>query len=83
VIEDSIFLVEEVPNGGTTDFPPGATAKNVTIVWLGPGEFPGRIPTGVTVTRDRAIWDRARERWLERHGCSSFTTCARITAPVP
>jgi hypothetical protein len=83
VIEDSIFLVEAVPNDGTSDFPPGATAKNVTIVWLGPGSFPGRIPAGVTVTRDRAIWDRARATWLERHGCSSFTTCERITAPVP
>jgi hypothetical protein len=83
VIEDSIFLVETVPNDGTSDFPPGTTARNVTVVWLGPGTFPGRLPAGVEVTRDREVWDRARARWLDRHGCSDVSTCTRITAPVP
>ena len=27
-----LFLVEEQPNGGTTDFPPNTTASNVTVV---------------------------------------------------
>jgi len=81
-IEDSIFLVETMPNGGSADFPAGTVARNVTVVWLGSGPFPGKIPTGVRVTTDRSVWDRARAGWLERHGCTSFTACTRLTDPT-
>jgi hypothetical protein len=51
------------------NFPATGTYENVTLVWLGQGNYPGRLPaTGVTVTRDRQVWDRARADWLQRHG---------------
>jgi hypothetical protein len=82
-IKDSIFLVQTRPQGGTANFPPGTTASNVTVVWLGSGPFPGSVPRGVTITTDRGVWDSARSRWLTRHGCSSFDTCTKLTAPDP
>ena len=81
VLRDSIFLVEATPNGGRTDFPPGTRATNVTVVWLGPGAFPGTVPPGVTVTTDRSVWDDARSQWLDRHGCTSFTSCTALVHP--
>jgi len=80
-IEDSIFLVEQVPNRGTTDFPEGTVAKNVTVVWLGGGAFPGRVPEGVRITTDLQVWETAKDRWLSRHGCVSFTRCDRLIDP--
>jgi hypothetical protein len=53
-------------------FPAGATFENVTLVWLGPGRYPGSLPAaGLTVTRDRRVWDRAKADWLARHGYRS------------
>ena len=83
VIRDSVFLVEATPAGGRTDFPPGTVARNVTVVWLGPGRFPGTVPAGVTVTTDRSRWDVARARWLARHGCISFDNCTKLLDPDP
>src|SRR6266511_3441339 len=62
VLRDSVFLVEEVPIRGYTPlaFPAGTTAQNVTLVWLGAGAYPGPLPRGVTVVRNRAVWDTAR-----------------------
>lgn len=84
VIRDSIFLVEQLPNSGSADFPAGTRATNVTVVWLGGGPYPGKLPaSGVTVTSDRSVWDGARQRWLDRHGCESFGSCTRIHEPIP
>jgi hypothetical protein len=82
-IKDSIFLVQTQPNGGTADFPAGTTASNVTVVWLGKGPYPGSVPPGVTITTNRGVWDSARSKWLKRHGCSSFDSCTKLTAPAP
>jgi hypothetical protein len=50
-------------------FPGDGVYENVTLVWLSEGTYPGRLPpSGVTVTRDRRVWDEARARWLARHG---------------
>jgi hypothetical protein len=81
VLRDSIFLVEARPNGGRSDFPKGTQATNVTLVWLGDGRFPGTVPSGVTVTSDRSVWDRARAEWLRRHRCASFTSCTALVDP--
>lgn len=81
-IEDSVFLVEETPNDGRANFPPGTIAKNVTVVWLGPGAFPGRVPAGVRITRDRKVWTTARDRWMARHSCTSITACDRLINPT-
>ena len=70
VLRDSVFWVERVSmNGaGAMGFPEGTVAHNVTLVWTGPGDYPAPIPPGVTVTRDRTVWDNARRSWLTRHG---------------
>jgi hypothetical protein len=81
VLRDSTFLVETRPNGGRSDFPKGTRATNVTVVWLGAGPFPGALPPGVTVTRDRSVWDRARAEWLRRHRCASFSSCTALVDP--
>jgi hypothetical protein len=84
VIKDSVFLVEQEPNS-TSYFPFPAEAKtvNVTIVWRGPGRFRWKVPPGTIVTTDRGVWDAARRFWLKRHGCTSFTSCSRLTTPLP
>jgi hypothetical protein len=84
IIKDSIILVEKVPNGGSWEvFPPGTRAERVTIVWRGGGAFKWKVPAGVKVTTDKGVWDRARARWLVRHGCVSFSVCTRMTNPLP
>ncbi|MEM9283647.1 MAG: hypothetical protein AAGA96_17635, partial [Verrucomicrobiota bacterium] len=40
--------------------------ENVTLIWRGPGGYPAKLPQGVTVSRDRSIWEQAREDWISR-----------------
>jgi hypothetical protein len=71
VVRDSVLLAERasVNCRRVMNFPTNAAYHNVTLIWLGPGEYPGDLPaSGVTVTRDRRLWDRARADWLTRHG---------------
>ncbi len=58
-------------------FPPGSY-ENVTLVWLGPGDYPVPLPAGVTLTRDVAVWTEARASWLARHGCDDRTRTCRM-----
>lgn len=85
VIADSIFLSEQAPTSTSTNwpFPPGTQTKNVTIVWdaAEPWEWP--VPEGTTVTTDRSVWEAARQRWLDRHGCTSFGECTKLMNPDP
>jgi hypothetical protein len=72
-IRDTIFLVPSLSaNGpGPMAFPKG-TYSNVTLIWLGGGPYPGRLPaTGVRVTNDISIWNNARAKWLADHGCTA------------
>jgi hypothetical protein len=69
VVKDTVLLAERVAARCRTpmNFPPGIY-QNVTLVWVGPVNYPGKLPpTGVTVTRDRQVWDTARADWLARH----------------
>jgi hypothetical protein len=70
VVRDSIFLVERVSmNGaGAMGFPDRTVARNVTLVWTGPGKYPAPVPRGVKVVKDRRVWEAARRAWLARHG---------------
>ncbi len=72
VIRDSVFLVPGMSANGAKSmaFPPDTRAENVTLVWLGPGEYPAQVPDGVTITRDAAVWERARAAWLQQHGAT-------------
>jgi hypothetical protein len=86
VLRDSVLMVEEVPIRGYTPlaFPAGTSAQNVTLVWLGAGAYPGPLPRGVRVVRDRSVWQRARARWLVAHGYAGGGAPApRPAAPRP
>jgi hypothetical protein len=84
VIRDSVFLVERKPNSPSYfPFPAGTITQNVTIVWLGGGKFKWKVPPGTRVVTDRAVWDSARADWLNRHGCTSFFSCAKLLTPDP
>jgi hypothetical protein len=41
--------------------------KNNVMVWLGEGEYPYYLDDCFTVTKDRSIWDRAKQDWIDRH----------------
>jgi hypothetical protein len=71
VVKDTVLLAERnsVNCGSSLNLPRSGSYDNVKLVWLGPGKYPGRVPgSGVTVTSDRGVWDRARAEWLTRHG---------------
>lgn len=70
VLRDSIFLVERVSMNGpkAMGFPDRTIARNVTLVWTGPGDYPAPVPPGVRVVKDRKVWEAARRAWLDRHG---------------
>lgn len=80
VVRDSIFYLEEVPEGSSSNMPfPQGDYQNVTVV-LGPGfdgdrdgditdlDYPAALPVGVTQSRDVSIFTTARDTWLEAHG---------------
>ncbi|HEY8060738.1 MAG TPA: hypothetical protein VID94_18360 [Acidimicrobiales bacterium] len=80
VVRDSIFYLDEVPEGTISNmpFPPGVY-QDVTVV-LGPGfdgdrdgdftdlDYPVALPVGVTQSRDVSIFTTARNTWLTAHG---------------
>jgi hypothetical protein len=84
-IRDSVFFSEQMPSSTSTNwpFPPGTKTVNVTIVWTAPEPWTWPVPEGTTVTTDKGVWDAARARWLERHGCTSFDTCTKLQNPDP
>jgi hypothetical protein len=51
--------------------------QNVTLIWLGPGDYPKPLPSGVRQTKDVSVWNEARTLWLERHGCDQITKICR------
>lgn len=67
-VSDSVFLVERPATSSfkAMTFPPGKY-RNVTIVWLGAGEYPAALPAGVTISRDRKVFDLAKEAWDRQH----------------
>lgn len=68
--KNTIFMVEDKNEGGTPqmNFPKGSY-QNVTLVWLGGGQYPGQLQPGITVTTNKAVWDNARAAWLRAHNC--------------
>ena len=44
------------PNGPKSMSFPHGTYTNVTLVWLGEGDYPAPLPEGVNVTRDVSVW---------------------------
>ena len=56
-----------LPNG--LGIPKGALAncRGNTMVWLGSGPYPARLPSCFTVTRDENVWNRAVAKWKQDH----------------
>lgn len=69
-MSDTIVLIDDQNEGGEgqMDLPRG-NYRNVTVIWDEPGAYPGNVPPGVRVTRDKRVWNRERAMWLARHGC--------------
>ena len=84
IIRDSVFFLEEDCYSGCEDWPPGTQATNVTVVWVGEGEFPMSLLPGMTLTTDRTVWEDAVARWKERHGCTTIDrACTKLHTPDP
>lgn len=80
-MKNVILRVDAIGTSGKSvmGFPPG-TYENVTLVWLGAGSYPQPLPPGVTQTKDVAVWNAARAKWLAEHGCNDQTkTCSMLT----
>jgi hypothetical protein len=41
--------------------------ENNVLVWLGEGEYPYHLADCFTVTKDRSVWERAKQDWIDRH----------------
>ncbi len=84
IIRNSIFFLEKECHSGCKDWPPGTQATNVTLVWTGTGNFPMSILPGMTLTKDRSVWDNAVQRWKARHGCTTMDKpCTKLHNPDP
>tara|TARA_R110000850_G_scaffold209705_5_gene335721 strand:- start:140 stop:976 length:837 start_codon:yes stop_codon:yes gene_type:complete len=66
-VKDCVFVMEGMSINGPEDmaFPPGSY-ENVTLIWLGPGNYPSRLPFGVSQTNDITIWENAKRAWIDR-----------------
>ncbi|MBI3838219.1 MAG: hypothetical protein HY288_09845 [Planctomycetia bacterium] len=67
-VTDSVFLVNRpaTSSNGAMAFPAGHY-RNVTVVWLGGGAYPVPVPSGVTITTDRTIYDKAVDAFFASH----------------
>lgn len=74
VLHDDVLRADQAPNHGSLGLPEGydVECSGVTIVWLGPGSFPGaaswrsRCPDTRIVT-DVSVWDDAVRAWVAAH----------------
>ena len=80
IIRNSVIFIEDNSAG---EWPPGTVLENVTLVWdPASGSAPSLNPMpGLTITTDMSVWENARQRWLERHGCTSLGNCTRLLNP--
>jgi hypothetical protein len=75
VIQCSIFKVDRKSLNGAQSMEVPATIDDsacpthpTTIVWLGRGTYPGRLPPGVRVSTNIGLWKRAVTAWKCAHG---------------
>ena len=58
--------------------------EDVTLVWLGRGDYPGNVPDGCRLTRDPAVYEDAVADWKARHGVvGENVDMARMLDPAP
>jgi hypothetical protein len=77
-ITNSVFLAQHDVPSSKLDFPPESlidACANNTIIWLGPGSYPGRLPTTkfpgcvviLTGQQGRDFWREKVADWHARH----------------
>ncbi|MEP6625383.1 MAG: hypothetical protein ABJC79_13130, partial [Acidimicrobiia bacterium] len=68
-ITNTIFRADQTTNHGNLVMPTNydVNCSGNTMVWLGPGAFPGTLPSCFTVTTNRAVWDAAARAWDIAH----------------
>ena len=70
-LHHNIFRYDQVGGSGAAsmELPPGKLldCSDNVVVWLGPGEFPARLPSCFKVTKDPAVWDEAVAAWKATH----------------
>lgn len=69
-LHDNVFLAETASMSPSSMGVPAnslVSCSNNTMVWLGSGDYPVKLPSCFTITRDRSVWDRAVADWKARH----------------
>jgi hypothetical protein len=71
ILRHNVLRVDVAPGVGDACLDPeGLVIESVgnVVVWLGEGEYPCLpLPEGWSLTRDRAVWERAVAEWKTRH----------------
>jgi hypothetical protein len=73
-MERVVVRIDGTPASGVAGmvFPEGSY-RDVTVVWTGRGAYPSEVPPDVNVTTDLAVWQAARQKWLDRRAGGSDT----------
>ena len=77
-IKNCVFLADQLTEASNLDFPPEDlidVCENNIIIWLGPGPYPGKLPTnkfpgGFNIVIDqqgRDLWQEKVRDWHNRH----------------
>ena len=77
-IKNSVFLASYLTTPSQLDFPPESLidiCQNNIVIWLGPGPFPGKLPTQkfpnsfriITGQKGRDLWQQKVTDWHARH----------------
>ena len=66
-VTDTIFYATQGDDNACTLFWPAGTYTGDTFVWAGKGPAPVRLPAGVSLTTDTAVWTAAVNSWLAAH----------------
>jgi Concanavalin A-like lectin/glucanases superfamily len=84
ILENNIFVVEDADAWGDKLNDKIIHSKNNVMIWMGKGEFQGKLPTGFKLIKgDDAVFQNAREDWLLRHGYDPDGTLKEnLHAPV-
>lgn len=88
-IRNSVFRLD-MPSytGCAPQVWPAGTYQNVKVVWTGKGSYATAggcknvLPSGVTLTTDKSVWDNAKAAWLAGSSTSS-TSSAPASSTVP
>jgi hypothetical protein len=78
IVKNSVFLAVHLTKAEKFDFPPESLmdgCANNTIIWLGPGSFPGQLPTSkfpgcfqiLTGQAGKDFWVQVVSDWHARH----------------